>query len=106
MKHVITVVVVLLITSSCKKNTPQCITSDTSDFKKSCCSSGASVKEYDFQGNQVYVFDPGTCGADQTSEVKNDKCGSLGFLGGITGNTKINGEDFSNAKYRKTVWSN
>lgn len=54
----------------------------------------------------VYVYDPGTCGADQTSEVTNTKCETLGYLGGITGNNKINGEDFSSATFKKTVWAN
>jgi hypothetical protein len=30
-----------------------------------------------------------------TSEVFDENCNSIGFLGGITGNTKINGEDLS-----------
>jgi hypothetical protein len=40
-----------------------------------------------------------------TSEVLDENCNSLGFLGGIAGNTKINGEDFNNAKLKRTVWS-
>ena len=53
----------------------------------------------------VYVFDLGTCGADMTSEVLDENCNTLGFLGGIAGNTKINGDDFGNAKYKSTIWS-
>ena len=65
---------------------------------------GANVKQYEFQAKRVYVFDPGSCGADMTSEVFDENCNSIGFLGGITGNTKINGEDFNSAKYKSTIW--
>jgi len=39
-----------------------------------------------------------------TSEVADSDCNSLGLLGGIAGNTIINGEEFSNAKFIKTTW--
>jgi hypothetical protein len=39
-----------------------------------------------------------------TSEVYDSNCNSLGFLGGIAGNAKINGEEFSNATLVKTIW--
>jgi len=87
-----------------EKGTPNCIENKIVDFNKSSCDKGANVKEYTFHGKSVYVFDPGTCGADMTSEVIDANCNSLGFLGGITGNTKINGEDFSNAKFVKLTW--
>jgi hypothetical protein len=97
----------LFIFSACKKDRNRCVDSKIDDFKKTApCSSGAKVDEYKFQGNTAYVFEPGNCGADMTSEVLNDKCETIGFLGGISGNTKINGEDFSNAKFQKTLWSN
>ncbi len=95
-----------LLLVSCKKEIPGCLNSKIDDHKKSACTNGASVKEYSFQGNAVYVFDPGICGADMTSEVTDTECKNLGYLGGIIGNTKINGEEFSNAKFKKTVWSN
>lgn len=92
---------------ACRKSTRNaCIDSKADDFKKTCCNNGAKVSEYTFQGNTVYVFDPGICGADQTSEVTNKKCEAMGYLGGISGNTKINGEDFSKAKFEKNIWSN
>jgi hypothetical protein len=94
--------------TSCKKDskTPACIDSKVNEFKNiTSCNIGTNVKQYEFQSKLVYVFDPGTCGADMTSEVLDENCNSLGFLGGIMGNTKINGEDFSNAKYKSTVWS-
>jgi hypothetical protein len=50
------------------------------------------------------VFDPGTCGADMAAEVIDSECNSLGNLGGIAGNTEINGANFSNAILESTIW--
>lgn len=105
-KLFIAVSTLTLLCACHKAKQDQCVDSKTNKFKKECCSSGAEVSEYTFQGNTVYVFDPGICGADQTTEVTNNECETMGYLGGITGNTKINGEDFSKAKFKKTVWSN
>ncbi len=103
----------LLVTgfASCSKKVtetgiPSCLDGKISIFRNLACTSGANVREYRFQNQVMFVFDPGLCGADQTSEVLDDQCKTLGHLGGITGNNKINGEDFSKAVYQKTVWSN
>lgn len=88
------------------KNAPSCIKQRVNDFSKSCCNSNAKVDEYTFQNNTVYVFDEGNCGADMASQVYDKDCNSLGLLGGFAGNTKINGEDFSNAKHIKVIWKN
>lgn len=105
----IILLVIASIISSCNKNkiekgTPTCVENKINDFSKSSVCGDAKVKEYRFQGNTVYTFEPGTCGADMTTEVISSECKSLGHLGGITGNTKINGEDFSNATFIKTTW--
>ena len=84
--------------------TPVCITKAIGTFSKTDCAKGVNVKEYTFQGIKVFVFDPGTCGNDMTSEVLDENCKNLGYLGGFTGNVKINGEDFSHAILVKTVW--
>lgn len=55
-------------------------------------------------GKTVYVFDQGPCGNDMTSEVVDSECKNLGYLGGITGNKEINGQDFSSAEFVKTIW--
>lgn len=106
--------VLLLLTSmffSCNKDThdnekckPKCIDKQINDFKISSTCDNANVKEYTFQGKTVFTFDPGACGADFTVEVINSDCNSLGHLGGKMGNTKINGEEFSNATFIKTTW--
>ena len=69
------------------------------------CEHGANVKEYIFQGQTVFVFDIGYCGADLSSGVVDNNCNLIGTLGGFLGNTKINGEEFSYAKYVRTVWT-
>ena len=71
--------------------------------KESHCGD-ASVSEYLFREKTVYVFEPGTCGADMASEVVTADCKTLGYLGGYAGNTKINGESFSNAEFVRVVW--
>ncbi len=99
------------ITFSCNKlriakGTPACVNSKITDLKENGCRTGAEVKKHEFQGATVYTYDPGICGGDLTTEVTDENCTTLGYLGGIIGNTKINGEEFSNAKFTKTVWSN
>jgi len=103
-------VFVLVALISCNKidiepGTPPCIENKIVSFNKTSICSNARVTEYIFQGKTVYVFSPGnTCGADLTSEVVDSECTSLGYLGGISGNTKINGEDFSFATFVNIVW--
>ena len=100
----------LTINSSCSKldiaeGSSKRVENKIKDFNKSSLCSDASVKEFTFQEKTVYLFDSGTCGNDMTSEVTDSEANSLGFLGGISGNTKINGEEFSNAIFIKTIWS-
>jgi hypothetical protein len=99
-----------LVLASCDKldieeGTPKCVENRIEDFKKSgmCCNDG-SVNQYTFQGKTVYTFDPGTCGADMQSEVIDENCKTLGYLGGLLGNNYINGEHFSNATFVKRIW--
>jgi len=45
---------------------------------------------------------------DQTciEDVYDTDCNNLSFLGGIQGNSEINGKDFSKATFVKTIWKN
>jgi hypothetical protein len=111
MKTVLFAFVSLLLSfNGCKKTdeskVPDCLSSRISTFAGYACDSGATVKSYTFQNHTVYAFDPGNCGADMTTEVVDHSCKTLGNLGGIMGNTRINGEDFSNAVFIEQVWSN
>jgi len=38
------------------------------------------------------------------SEVLNQECESICYLGGQSGNQTINGENFSNAHFEETIW--
>ncbi|NVO83839.1 DUF6970 domain-containing protein [Hymenobacter terrestris] len=87
-----------------------CITEKVQQFAKgSSCKTGprtigASIKEFRFQDRLVIVFSPGNCGADEASDVLDENCRSIGFLGGFSGNTTINGESFSKAEFKRTLW--
>lgn len=87
-----------------EKGTPDCVRQHIREFNKRACEKGASAKEYIFQSKTVYVLDPGTCGADLSAKVIDMDCNDMGYLGGIDGNTKINGEAFSNATFIRTLW--
>jgi hypothetical protein len=94
----------------CKKENasiaPTCIQTKVDEFKanvEACATS--NITEYTFQGKQVFVFDNSGCCCDQAGEVFDNQCISLGLLGGIIGNTKINGVEFaSNATVVKVIW--
>ncbi len=95
--------------SACKKleieeGTPNCIRTKISAFEKDAFCSDPQVDEYQFQSEFVYVFIDGSCGADLAATVFDSKCNIKGQLGGIAGNTRINGEEFNAAKFIKTVW--
>lgn len=82
----------------------KCLEAEIKEYGLSTTCNDAKVDEYTFQGKLVYAFGPGTCGADMTTKVMTSDCKTLGYLGGIAGNTKINGEEFSTAKFVKTIW--
>lgn len=83
---------------------PDCIQKAIKSFEKAASCSDAQVDEYEFQSETVYVFSPGSCGADMAAPVLDAKCNNKGQLGGFAGNTKIDGQEFSTAKFIKTVW--
>lgn len=87
-----------------EKGTPKCVENMIKDYDKSSACDDAKVLEYSFQGNTVYTFEPGTCMDDEQTTVINANCDELGYLGGIDGNQIINGENFSSAKFLRTIW--
>jgi hypothetical protein len=98
----------LIFFSACEKKqleTPGCIDSLIKTY--SFCQNGGSVSQYSFQDKIVYVFDPGSCGADMAAGVYNENCQNIGILGGIAGINVVNGEIFfGHAKFIKTIWTN
>ncbi|MDG1914312.1 MAG: hypothetical protein P8I55_06950 [Crocinitomix sp.] len=87
---------------------PPCIADQVIYFSENeACDSGASVLEYEFQKEVVYVFNHGECIADHASVVVNYDCDTLGFLKGLAGVTEINGKDFYNhAESVRTLFEN
>jgi len=85
-------------------NTPSCIIDKIQSLKENSTCDDPSIREYKFQGEIVYVVDPGSCGADLASGVYDSDCNGIGQIGGISGNTEVNGEDFSHAKFIRTIW--
>jgi hypothetical protein len=86
---------------------PPCLPAALDAFQTWCCASSAHVDEYQFQGQPVYLFEPGTCGADMPTYVLDAQCDTLGFLGGFAGFTQIQGLDFaSNSSFQGTIWHN
>ena len=92
-----------------KEVTPDCIQQKIIEFENSSnsCESGKSVYRYKFQGQFVFVFNPGNCGADMMSDVYDQECNPLCGLGGIAGNIMCNGDNFSeNATDETMIWEN
>src|SRR5688500_6938739 len=87
-----------------EKGTPRCITKKIKEFNKSpALCKDPTVDEYNFQGESVFVFNLGTCGRDFSSNVFDEDCNDLGYLGGFEGNDEINGARFStSATFIKT----
>jgi hypothetical protein len=109
MKKISIILITLaMIFSSCEKKekiTPACITDKINNY--GFCETGASVTQYLFQGEILFVFNPGNCGSDMTADIYNESCISIGYLGGNAGNNIVNGVLFTKvAKFQKTIWSN
>ena len=107
----IVILFLLIFAPGCEKRNPdipRCIDDKIDQFKKSTvCDSGSYVAVYTFQGENVYVFAEGTCGADLGATVYSEDCYYMGFLGGISGNTFISGVKFYDyAKLVKKIWTN
>ena len=92
-----------------KEEVPGCMEKKINDYKSRNhpCSSGKSVYRYKLQGEYVYVFNPGNCGADMMSDVLDEACNSICGLGGIAGNIICNGDDFGKTATEETlIWQN
>lgn len=83
---------------------PSCLEAIIKETAERSCEGTASIKEYLFQGKLVYYIDPGNCSSDQGYQVLDTDCAVIGILGTIAGITDINGEDFRNATFTRTIW--
>lgn len=110
MKTLFSLLSLALFTWSCGSRVhggPECLSAALDGFQTWCCASSAHVDEYQFQGQPVYLFEPGTCGADMPTYVLDAQCDTLGFLGGFAGFTEIQGLDFAaNSSFQGTIWHN
>lgn len=86
------------------KNTPECIKGIIESLDKDSVCDNPKVDEYLFQNELVYVAGESFCGPDMQSIVYDEDCEIIGALGGIVGNSVINGEKFSNAEHQRIVW--
>ncbi|MFN0275287.1 MAG: DUF6970 domain-containing protein [Chitinophagales bacterium] len=88
------------------KGTPTCIRNKINKEKSSYCNE-ADVKQYVFNGRDVYVFNIQSCFADGGSEVLDQDCNDVCFLGGFGGFTDCEGVNFENdAEFVQTIWEN
>ena len=111
MKTYFLILLAVIFTSSCSKysietDAPECLKSIAKENTKGLSDrSKAHIDEFKFQEELVYVFDHGLePNPDEGAAVYDSNCETIGYLGGFSGNTEINGEDFSNAVYTRTVW--
>ena len=101
---------IIAVGSGCNKaekerHNSDCLEAEINRYRIMSYCADAKVDQYSFQGETVYVFEPGTCGADMSAPVMDSKCNVIGHLGGFSGNGQIKGENFSNATFIKTVWT-
>lgn len=86
---------------------PDCISNLIPHFEQVSCDTTATIIQYRFQGEIVYFISTGNCYFDQQYDVMNSSCEIIGSLGGIQGNSEINGLDFyDNAEFIEVIWEN
>lgn len=73
---------------------PDCVKDKIDQLEKEDCPSVSRVLEYQFNGEKVYVIHPENCGADLTSEIVDQDCNTICYLGGIAGNLTCEGVNF------------
>lgn len=77
-----------------KSEMPGCLKDKIAILAKEDCPSVSRVLQYQFQGETVYVIYPKSCGADLTSEIVDQDCKTICYLGGIIGNVTCDGVIF------------
>jgi hypothetical protein len=103
----ILIILGVLVVTSCKdvKIEPSCLSDKISELKDSPCEDGVQIALYAFQNQNVYLLELGNCIADGTTEVVDESCKTLGFLGGLAGSNEIDGVDFyENSIFIEVVW--
>ena len=108
-------IILILFFASCQKmevnleEESACISQKIEAYKTSKlpCEFGKSIYRYKFQGEYVYVFNPGNCGADMMSDIFDQNCNLICGLGGIAGNLICNNQNFwENSTDETLIWQN
>ncbi|MFT4533337.1 MAG: hypothetical protein ACJA1A_000582 [Saprospiraceae bacterium] len=112
LKSRITILLLLLlaINFGCSEDygdVPECIKDEIEVFKKDACDEVSSIRLYQFQQQEVYLFDLQSCFDDGASNVISNECEVLGILGTEAGFDGIKGVNFfENATLIRVVWEN
>ena len=108
--NIFLVVLIAIFSVGCSDDfgdVPECIKDEINEFKKGSCEEGSSVRLYEFQEEEVYVFDFQNCYADGASNVVTNECEILGVLGTEAGIDGVSGVVFfENATLIRVVWEN
>lgn len=83
---------------------PECVKVISDDFARDACSGSGDLTRWNFDGEDVYCFNLGTCYFDSTAEIYDVNCTLLCILGGVDGNTICQGLEWgSNAVLEETL---
>lgn len=87
--------IVLFLLSCSDPEPPACISELITNFQsnQSGCT-GATIIKYEFQGSEVYGFTDGSCLNDGGTQIWDEVCEPICFLGGIAGFTMCGDVDF------------
>ena len=93
--NILPILALMMLLLSCSDEEPTCISELISNFQsnQSGCS-GATVIRYEFEGSEVYAFTDGSCINDGGTQIWDEECQSVCFLGGIAGFTMCGDVDF------------
>ncbi|NPA67233.1 MAG: hypothetical protein GXO50_01340 [Chlorobi bacterium] len=80
---------------------PDCVTDYIDYWSKSENSNSAFVKEYEYNGQTVYLL--GAVFTDDTDKIYNESCEMICERGGLTGTDTCS--DWENAIFIKTIWT-
>jgi hypothetical protein len=109
-KSILPLLIITIQIFACSKQAtsnalPICVSEAIVQLKKNKQAENSIINAYTFQAKKVYLIDDGMSYLDGQSKVVDGNCNTLGYLGGMLGNTKINGEDFfATAILVETVW--
>lgn len=100
-------IALLLFSMGCQKDfefedLPLCIQNELELSNYIYCPD-ANILRYEFQGEQVYIFNFSSCIADGDTRVMDETCNEVCTFGGLAGATLCNGEDFYETAINETV---